>query len=123
MTLCAACRQDYNAMSACKVMPAESYDRDKVVECMFDNTTSLIIAELEGGGKSCTHLADVASVSEDDVLERLSYLIEWGFVIKRTDSNATVLEADFEKLTEIIEDGDNFGAAVDGLAKMDSYLN
>lgn len=104
-------------------MPAEPYDRDKVVECMFDSTTSLIIAELEGGGKSCAHLADTAFVSEDDVLERLSYLIECGFITKRTDSDATILEADFEKLTKIVEDGDNFGAAVDGLAKMDSYLN
>lgn len=104
---------------------AATYDRDRVVECMFDPITSLLIAELEDGKKPCSHLANTASISEDDVIDRFSYLIEHGFIIKSVDesSKITTLEANSEKLTEIVEDGDNFDAAVSGLEKMDSYLN
>jgi hypothetical protein len=28
-----------------------------------------------------------------------------------------------DKLTKVVEDGENFGAAVEGLEKMDSFLN
>lgn len=109
--------------SSIRRMPAD-YDRDRVVECMFDPTTSLILAELEDGARTCSHLAGVASIPEPEVTERLRYLIECGFIKSGTDEdgNAT-LEADPERLSEIVEDSDNFGAAVDGLAKMDSYLN
>ncbi len=105
-------------------MSAE-YDRDKVVECMFDPTTSLLIAELEDGGKLCSHLANTASISESDVIDRLSYLIEHDFIRKSIDesSKTITLEANSEKLSEIIENSGNFDAAVSGLEKMDSYLN
>ena len=105
-------------------MPAGEYDRDRIVECMFDPTTSLVIAELEDGIKTCRHLADVASTTEDDIAQRLSYLVECGFVKRDTDDSGSItFEADPEKLASMITDGENFGAAVEGLEKMDSYLN
>ena len=64
----------------------ETFDREKIVECMFDPITASILAELENGEKECSFLAKQSSISESEVLERLSYLIEHG----------------------IIEDGDNF---------------
>lgn len=105
-------------------MPTE-YDRDKVVECMFDSTTSLVISELEDNAKSCAYLANAASITEQDVLKRLSYLIECEFISKHTDESTgkITLEANSKKLSEIVEDSSNFDATVDGLAKMDSYLN
>ena len=33
------------------------------------------------------------------------------------------LVANFEKLSEIIENGDHFDSTINGLEKMDSYLN
>ena len=102
---------------------SDIFDQKKIVECMFDPTTSLILAELEYGQKECSFLAEQSSVSESEVLERLSYLIEHGFISKNSDDGKCILTANSEKLTSIIEDGDNFDATINGLEKMDSYLN
>ncbi len=102
---------------------SDSFDREKIVECMFDPTTSSILAELEDGEKECSFLAEQSSVSESEVLERLAYLIEHGFISKNSDDGKCVLAANSEKLASIIENGDNFDATISGLEKMDSYLN
>ena len=102
---------------------SDTISREKIVECMFDPTTSLILAELEDGQKECSFLAEQSSVSESEVLERLSYLIEHEFISKSFDDEKCILTANSEKLASIIEDGDNFDEAISGLEKMDSYLN
>ena len=101
----------------------DTFDREKIVECMFDPITSSILSQLEDGQKECSFLAEQSSVPESEVLERLSYLIEHGFILKNSDDGKCVLTANSEKLTSIIEDGDNFEATINGLEKMDSYLN
>ena len=100
----------------------DTFDREKVVDCMFDPITSSILAELEDGKKTCSFLAEQSSISESEVLERLSYLIEHEFIIKNTDGETT-LSANSEKLSSIVESGDNFDQTISGLEKMDSYLN
>ena len=60
----------------------EDFDREKVINCMFDPVTSSILAELENGKKECQSLAESASISESEVLERFSYLIEHDFISK-----------------------------------------
>jgi len=101
----------------------ESFDREKIIDCMFDPITSSVLAELEDGEKQCSFLAQQSSISESEVLERLSYLIEHGFISKNTDNGTCLLSANSDKLGSIIENNDNFDAAIDGLEKMDSYLN
>ncbi len=101
----------------------ETFDREKVVDCMFDPVTSLILAELEDGEKECSFLAKQASISVSEVLERLSYLIEHEFISKNSDDGNCLLAANSDKLTTIIENSDNFDAAINSLEKMDSYLN
>ena len=100
----------------------DTFDREKVVDCMFDPVTSSLLAELEDGEKTCSFLAEQASISEYEVLERLSYLIEHEFIIKITDGETT-LSANSEKLSSIVESSDNFDQTISGLEKMDSYLN
>ena len=102
---------------------SESYDREKVVECMFDPITSLIIAELEDGEKECSFLAEQASISESEVIERLSYLIEHEFISNTHNDGKCILTANSTKLTSIVENSDNFDETISGLEKMDSYLN
>lgn len=102
---------------------ADTFDREKVVDCMFDPITASILAELEDGEKECSFLAQQASISESEVLERLSYLIEHGFITKNSDDGKCLLAANSEKLTSIVENSENFDGAIDGLEKMDSYLN
>lgn len=101
----------------------ENFDREKVVESMFDPVTSSIIAELENGSKTCTYLAKTSSISEGEVFERLSYLLECGFINQITENQVTVFSANSEKLNEIVENSENFDATIEGLEKMDSYLN
>ncbi len=102
---------------------SDTFDREKIVESMFDSVTSSILAELEDGEKECSFLAEQSSVSESEVLERLSYLIEHGFVLKHSDDGKCIITANFEKLASIMENSDNFDATISGLEKMDSYLN
>jgi len=101
----------------------ETFDREKITDCMFDPITSTILAELEDGEKECSYLAQQTSVSESEILERLSYLIEHDFVSKNSDNGKCALAANSEKLDSIVEHGENFDAAINGLEKMDSYLN
>ncbi len=101
----------------------ETFDQDKVVDCMFDPITSSILAELEDGEKECSFLAKKVSISDSEVLERLSYLIEHKFISKRSDDGKCFVSANSDKLNTIVENSDNFDAAIDSLEKMDSYLN
>jgi len=101
----------------------EIYDREKVVECMFDPITSLIISELENGAKNSLYLAEKSSISENEVRERLSYLIDHNFILESQTDGKSVFSANAKKLTQVVEEGENFGAAIEGLEKMDSFLN
>jgi DNA-binding HxlR family transcriptional regulator len=102
---------------------SESFDREKVIDCMFDPITSEILAELEDGKKECSILAQQFSMSESDLLERLDYLIECEFLSKTLENNKCSLSANTEKLGSLLEDSDAFDGAINGLEKMDSYLN
>jgi len=101
----------------------EPVNRQKAADCLFDMNNSAIIAELENGAKRLSELSSKSGMSEEQILSNLSYLIETDILIKTTKDGSTYLSADGQKLTEIVESDGNFGAAVDGLTKMDSYLN
>ena len=101
----------------------ESFDREKVIDSMFDPITSEILAELEDGKKECSVLSQQFSMSESDLLERLGYLIECDFLIKTVENDKCSIYANTEKLGSLLEDSDAFDGAINGLEKMDSYLN
>jgi len=90
---------------------------------MFDPVTSSILAELEDGTKSCTFLAEQASITETEVLERLAYLIDHDFILKKTNGEKSMISANSEKLTSIVESSENFDETINGLEKLDGYLN
>ena len=104
-------------------MMSTSFDREKIIDCMFDPITSEILAELEDGKKECSALALKFSLSELDVLEKLDYLIECEFLFKTVESEKCFISANVEKLGSLLEDSDAFDGAINGLEKMDSYLN
>ncbi len=101
----------------------KEFDREKVIDCMFDPITSSILAELEDGEKQCSFLAQKFSIPENEVLERLSYLIEQKFISKTDDGITCLVAADFDRLNSIVENNENFDSAINSLEKMDSYLN
>lgn len=90
---------------------------------MFDPDTSEILVELENGGKELQYLIEKLKILEDEIYERLSYLIEYDFVKEVKINNKIIFTADAEKLAKIVEKDENFDDVVNGLAKMDSYLN
>ena len=102
---------------------SESFDREKVIDSMFDPITSEILAELEDGKKECSILAKQFSMSESDLLKRLDYLIECEFLSKILENDKCSLSANTEKLGSLLEGSDAFDGAINGLEKMDSYLN
>ncbi|MGI0058076.1 MAG: hypothetical protein ACREAK_11980 [Nitrosarchaeum sp.] len=101
----------------------DTFDREKVVDCMFDPVTSSILAELEDGEKECSFLAKKSSISESEVFERLSYLLDHGFIFKNYNNGKSIFTANTKKLTQIVENSDTFNATIEGLEKIDSYLN
>lgn len=102
---------------------ADSYDREKIVDCMFDPITSSLIAELEDGERSSQYLSEKTAISESEVAERFSYLINSGFIFQKQVDGKTMFSANIDKLSKVVEDSENFGAAIEGLEKMDSFLN
>jgi len=100
-----------------------SFDKDKILECMFDPIISEILAELENGSKESSYLAQKSGISEEEVKNQLSYLLEHGFVEEKNENEKIIFSANGDKLAEIIEHDENFDTAVDSLTKMDSYLN
>ena len=102
---------------------AETFDREKVIDSMFDPITSEILAELEDGEKECSILAQQFTLSESELLERLDYLIKCEFLTKTIENDQCSIFANTEKLGSLFEDSDAFDGAINGLEKMDSYLN
>ena len=98
---------------------------------MFDPTTSDIIARLEEGKKTLQELAQQTQIAKEEILDRLDYLIEHHFIIKEVieehdndnDSSNIVISANAEKFDSIMKNDERFDGVIDGLTKMDSYLN
>lgn len=101
----------------------DSIDSQKAVDSLFDMTNSQVIAELEDGEKEISYLSSKSGLSEDEILTNLSYLIKARVIIKSIRNHSIFLSADTDRLSELVESDGNFGAAMDGLTKMDSYLN
>ena len=100
-----------------------TYNREKIIDCMFDTDTSEILDELENGGKELSHLMDTLKKSENEIRDKLSYLIVHNFIREDKDGDKIIFSADGDKLAKIVEENQNFENVEDGLAKMDSYLN
>jgi len=98
-------------------------DRQRAVDCLFDMDNAVILGELEGGERPLSALSSTSNMSEEQILSNLSYLIEAGILHKTFKDNSTYLSADHQKLSELVESDGNFDAAIDGLTKMDGYLN
>jgi hypothetical protein len=95
------------------------YDKAKVSEALFDPDISIILAELENEPKESKFLSSNLGMSEQQIKDRLSYLIETGFV----KISGTVFSVDSDKLAKFMENDENYKGVVDGLTELDSFLN
>lgn len=101
----------------------EKFDKRKVLETLMNPDVSVIIAELEDGEKDITYIAQKLQLSNSEIMERLSYVIEHGFVIMIKGDTKITFSVDKNKLDEIMTSDENFSGVVDGLTELDQYLN
>jgi len=101
----------------------EGFDKQKIIDILFDSDVSMILSELEDGSKDSSYLLAKLQLTEDEIEKRLSYLIQHDFVTKKSHNNKTVYAVNKEKLSQVIEDDENFSSVTKGLTELDSYLN
>jgi DNA-binding HxlR family transcriptional regulator len=102
---------------------SENFDKQKMIGILVDPGVSIILSELEDGSKDSVHLTEKLQISDSVINERLSYVIQHGFVKITQEKNKTVFTVDKGKLDKIMEIDENFSGVVDGLTELDQYLN
>ena len=100
-----------------------SNESEKILELLFEPDNAEILVELKDGPKPLSVLTKKITVSKEELNERLSFLIEKGFLSKNEKDNEIFYSLDVDRLSEILENDDNFKNIDDGLAKLDSFLN
>ena len=100
-----------------------SNDSEKILELLFEPDNAEILTELKDGPKSLSILTKKIGISKEELDDKLSYLIEKGFVSKNNNNNSISYSLDVEKLSKVLENDDYFKNIDDGLAKLDSFLN
>ena len=101
----------------------DSYDDAKVFDLLFEPNNAEVLTRLKDGPKTSSYISKILEKSEEKLDEKLSYLIEKGFISKIEKDGEVYYSANFEKLSKIMESKDNFKNIDNGLAELDSYLN
>ncbi|MDE1867068.1 MAG: hypothetical protein KGI08_05090 [Thaumarchaeota archaeon] len=101
----------------------EDFDKRQMMNALTDPNVSVILSELENGEQNLFYLAEKLQISENEIKDRLSYVIEHEFVIIRQDEKNTTLSVDKDKLNKIMEADENFDSLVNGLTELDQFLN
>tara|TARA_B100000959_G_C14592703_1_gene464709 strand:+ start:111 stop:428 length:318 start_codon:yes stop_codon:yes gene_type:complete len=96
---------------------------NKTLEALFEPQNAEILANLEDCPKTSSELAEALGIKEEELDKQISYLKEMKFVTKIDKANIAYYSADKDRLSEVLENDDNFKNIDDGLAKLDSFLN
>ena len=73
------------------IMPSDTSDEsEKILESLFEPDNAEILLELKNGPKPLSILTEKIAISEGDLDEKLSYLMEKGFV-KKEENNGDIL--------------------------------
>ena len=104
-------------------MGEPKFSSEKIIDIIFDDEISQILAEMENESKHCTVLSEKFGLSPKDLETKLSYLIEHNFVNQSGQGDDVTYSVDSEKLAEIMQSSHDYKNVEDGLAKMDSSLN
>tara|TARA_Y100000590_G_scaffold61861_1_gene66099 strand:- start:1333 stop:1647 length:315 start_codon:yes stop_codon:yes gene_type:complete len=95
----------------------------KILDVVFDENISEILAEMESSPKKCQFLSEKFQITPDELDEKLSFLIQNEFVGKTITDSEIEYSVNSEKLAQLMETAHNFENVDNGLAKMDGYLN
>ncbi|MDI1496012.1 MAG: hypothetical protein K8823_1320 [Cenarchaeum symbiont of Oopsacas minuta] len=97
----------------------ENLNADEISDILFDPEISAILELLENGPIDESKICDKLSITTKDLTDKLSPLVENGFVIK-SDVQYSV---DAKKLANVLESNGQFDGVMDKVTQMDSYLN
>jgi DNA-binding transcriptional ArsR family regulator len=100
-----------------------SNESEKILEFLFEPDNAEILVELKDGPKPLSVITKKIAISKEELGEKLSFLIEKGFLTKNEKDNEIFYSLNVEKLSRVLENDDNFKNIDDGLAKLDSFLN
>ena len=78
---------------------------------------------IRDSSKTPSELAETLGIKEEKLDEQITYLKEMKFVIKTDKDGSVYYSVDKNKLSEVLENDDNFKNIDNGLAKLDSFLN
>ncbi len=81
---------------------------EKILESLFEPNNAEILTQLKDEPKSLSDLMKKTNLSKEKLDEKLSYLIENGFVSKTEKNNDIFYTIDAEKISSILENDDNF---------------
>ena len=95
----------------------------KILDAVFDENISEILAEMETSPKKCEFLTEKFQLTPNDLDEKLSFLIQHEFVGKIGSDSEAEYSVDSKKLAKLMETVHNFENVDAGLAKIDGYLN
>ena len=95
----------------------------KILDTVFDENISEILAGMENSPRKCEFLTEKFQMTPNDLDEKLSYLIQHEFVGKIGSDSQAEYSVDSKKLANLMETAHNFENVDAGLAKMDGYLN
>ena len=116
--------KDYYSIILINIMvDDDSYDDVKDFDLLFEPDNAEVLTRLKDGPKTSPYLSKIFEISEEKLDEKLSHLIEKGFINKIEKDGKVYYSANFEKLSKIMESKDNFKNIDNGLAELDSYLN
>ena len=116
--------KDYYSIILINIMvDDDSYDDVKDFDLLFEPDNAEVLTRLKDGPKTSPYLSKIFEISEEKLDEKLSHLIEKGFINKIEKDGKVYYSANFEKLSKIMENKDNFKNIDNGLAELDSYLN
>jgi len=106
------------------IMPDDiSNESEEILELLFEPNNAEILVELKDGPKPLSVLTKKITISKEELDEKLSFLIEKGFLSKNEKDNEIFYSLDIDRLSEVLENDDNFKNIDDGLAKLDTFLN
>ena len=97
-------------------------EREKVLEIVLDPQVSDIFLELKDGKKSLEVLSQ-KFLFDDGLNNKINFLIEKKLLKKEEIEGKSFLSVNDENLSGVMENEKNFDNVIDGLNKLDSYLN
>ena len=94
-----------------------------IIDYLLDPEISQILIELENTKQELSYLAKKLNIKTNELEKKLEPLLKNEIVISQKQNDKIIYEIHHDKLSKIIEHDENFNPIINGLTRIDSYLN